>query len=174
MLASGLNYSLLRPTLMFGWFDRKHFGWLSQFMSSVPVFPIPGSGKYVRQPLYAGDFCDIILACMEKRLSGQSFNISGKQKAYYIDIIRQIKQANGSSSVLVKLPYFLFYSLLAIYAVFDRNPPFTTSQLKALVIDEVFEDIDWETIFGVTATPLDQAIEQTFSHPVYSKIKLKF
>ena len=174
VLASGLNYSLLRPTLMFGWFDRKHFGWLSQFMSSVPVFPIPGSGKYVRQPLYAGDFCDIILACMEKRLSGQSFNISGKQKAYYIDIIRQIKQANGSSSVLVKLPYYLFYSLLAIYAVFDRNPPFTTSQLKALVIDEVFEDIDWETIFGVTATPLDQAIEQTFSHPVYSKIKLKF
>ena len=174
VLASGLNYSLLRPTLMFGWFDRKHFGWLSQFTSSVPVFPIPGSGKYVRQPLYAGDFCDIILACMEKRLSGQSFNISGKQKAYYIDIIRQIKQANGSSSVLVKLPYFLFYSLLAIYAVFDRNPPFTTSQLKALVIDEVFEDIDWETIFGVTATPLDQAIEQTFSHPVYSKIKLKF
>ena len=138
------------------------------------MFPVPGSGKYVRQPLYAGDFCDIILACMEKKLPCQSFNISGKQKAYYIDIIRQIKQANGSSSMLVKLPYWLFYALLAVYALFDRNPPFTTSQLKALVIDEVFEDIDWESIFGVTATPLDEAIGQTFSHPVYSKIKLKF
>ncbi len=81
---------------------------------------------------------------MEQQLPAQSFNISGKEKADYIDIIRQIKRANGSKSLLVKLPYWLFYALLALYSVFDRNPPFTTSQLKALVIDEVFEDIDWE------------------------------
>jgi nucleoside-diphosphate-sugar epimerase len=174
VLASGLRYSLLRPTLMFGWFDRKHFGWLSQFMSSTPLFPIPGDGSFIRQPLYAGDFCDIIVACMEQQLPDQSFNISGKEKAYYIDIIRQIKGATGSNSRLVKLPYWLFYALLAVYGVFDRNPPFTTSQLKALVIDEVFEDIDWERIFGVTATPLKQAIQQTFTHSVYSKIKLRF
>ena len=174
VIDSGLDYSILRPTLMFGWFDRKHFGWLSQFMSSSPVFPVPGNGKYVRQPLYVGDFCDIIFACMESRAPAQSFNISGKEKSNYIDIIRQIKAAIGSSSLLVKLPYRLFYMLLAIYALFDRDPPFTTTQLKALVIDEVFEEIDWERIFGVTATPLDQAIRQTFTHPVYSKIKLKF
>lgn len=174
VVKSGLAYTVLRPTLMFGWFDRKHFGWLSQFMGSTPIFPIPGDGRYIRQPLYAGDFCDIILACMEGRAPDQAFNISGKEKAYYIDIIRQIKQANGSSALLVKLPYSLFYLLLAVYALFDRDPPFTTSQLKALVIDEVFEDIDWEGIFAVTATPLKQAIQQTFTHPIYSKIKLKF
>ncbi|MEH6582670.1 MAG: NAD(P)-dependent oxidoreductase [Halioglobus sp.] len=171
---SDFAYSVLRPTLMFGWFDRKHFGWLSQFMQSTPLFPVPGDGRYLRQPLYAGDFCDIIIACMDGRVAGQSFNISGKEKAYYIDIIRQIKKANGSASLLVKLPYRLFHFLLSTYALIDRDPPFTTSQLKALVIDEVFEDIDWESIFGVTATPLNQAIQQTFSDPVYSKIRLKF
>lgn len=174
VLDSGLGYTVLRPTLMFGWFDRKHFGWLSQFMKKSPVFPIPGSGEYVRQPLYAGDFCDIILACMKGRAPGQCFNISGKEKASYIDIIRQIKAASGSRSLLVKLPYKLFYCLLAVYAVFDRDPPFTTTQLKALVIDEVFEDIDWEGIFQVEATPLEAAITETFTHPIYSKITLKF
>jgi len=174
VLASGHCYSILRPTLMFGWFDRKHLGWLSQFMASTPVFPIPGNGKYIRQPLYAGDFCDIIIACMQNQGSGQCFNISGKEKTTYIDIIRLIKHANGSSSLLLKLPYTLFYFLLTIYALIDRNPPFTTAQLKALVIDEVFEDMDWEQEFGVTATSLAKAIEQTFTHPIYSKIKLKF
>ncbi|MDZ7783931.1 MAG: NAD(P)-dependent oxidoreductase [Halioglobus sp.] len=76
---SGLDYTVLRPTLMFGWFDRKHFGWLSRFMSMTPVFPIPGHGNYVRQPLYAGDFCEIILACIALRPKGQAFNISGKE-----------------------------------------------------------------------------------------------
>ena len=58
---SGVPYCILRPTLMFGWFDRKHLGWLSRFMKRVPIFPIPGSGKYMRQPLYVLDFCRIIV-----------------------------------------------------------------------------------------------------------------
>jgi nucleoside-diphosphate-sugar epimerase len=39
---------VLRPTLMFGWFDRKHLGWLARFMQTLPVFPIPGSGRFIR------------------------------------------------------------------------------------------------------------------------------
>lgn len=174
VLESGLQHTILRPTLMFGWFDRKHFGWLSQFLCASPVFPIPGDGKFVRQPLYAGDFCDIILACMHGTAQNEAWNISGKERANYIDIIRLIKAANGANCLLLKLPYQMFYFLLWVYALFDRDPPFTTSQLKALVIDEVFEDIDWESIFNITATPLAAAIQQTFSDPVYSKIKLKF
>jgi len=50
VLDSGIPCPVLRPTLMFGWFDRKHLGWLSRFMKKIPVFPIPGSGRYMRQP----------------------------------------------------------------------------------------------------------------------------
>ena len=56
---------VLRPTFMYGWFDRKHLGWLARFMSKSPVFPVPGNGHYPRQPLYVGDFCDVIAACIE-------------------------------------------------------------------------------------------------------------
>ena len=174
VVSSGLPYTVLRPTLMFGWFDRKHLGWLSNFMSRTPVFPIPGSGDYVRQPLYAGDFSQIIISCMENRPPPAVYNISGKEKISFIDIIRAIKAAKGSLSVLLKLPYKLFYFLLTVYALIDRDPPFTTSQLEALVIDEVFEDIDWEGIFGVSATPFEAAVRETFAHPVYSKVRLKF
>ena len=165
---------VLRPTLMFGWFDRKHFGWLSRFMRRVPVFPVPGDGNYLRQPLFAGDFCRILLACMEQRQSGECLNISGKEKVAYIDIIRQIKSAVGSRAWLVKIPVSLFRSLLAVYALFDRNPPFTTTQLQALVIDELFEDTDWESRFKLSATPLAEALKITFQHPRYTHVVLDF
>ena len=58
--------------------------------------------------------------------------------------------------------------------MFDRNPPFTTHQLKALITPDVFEVIDWPEIFGVRATPLDEALEETFCHPEYSQISLEF
>ena len=57
-----IPHIVLRPTLMFGWFDRKHLGWIRRFMSRAPIFPIPGNGKFIRQPLYAGDFAAIISA----------------------------------------------------------------------------------------------------------------
>ena len=64
---SGIKQVVLRPTLMFGWFDRKHVGWLARFMQRTPVFPVPGSGRYLRQPLYVGDFCDVIVSSLETR-----------------------------------------------------------------------------------------------------------
>ena len=30
---------MLRPTLMFGWFDQKHLGWLSRFMAKGAGVP---------------------------------------------------------------------------------------------------------------------------------------
>ncbi|MCZ6829959.1 MAG: NAD(P)-dependent oxidoreductase [Gammaproteobacteria bacterium] len=165
---------VLRPTLMFGWFDRKHFGWLSRFMGRSPVFPIPGNGLYLRQPLYARDFCSIIMSAIEHRPSGECVNISGKEKIPYLDIVKTIKRVTGSRSLVLPIPYTLFHWLLRIYAWFDRNPPFTVSQLEALVIDETFEEVDWEARFAVRATPLAEALKLTFKHPRYSQVVLEF
>jgi len=174
VLDSGIVCPVLRPTLMFGWFDRKHLGWLSRFMQKVPVFPIPGHGRYLRQPLYAGDFCNIIISCIENRITNGVFNISGHEKVDYIDIIREIKRATRAGTAIVKIPYGLFHGLLWLWALFDRNPPFTTQQLAALVAKDEFEVIDWPGKFGVRCTPFAEAMEETFRHPVYSNVVLEF
>lgn len=171
---SGREYCILRPTLMFGWFDRKHLGWLSRFMQKTPVFPIPGDGKFLRQPLFVADFCHIIKSCIEQARNGQEFNISGKERVFYIDLIRMIKLATASRSLIVKIPFRLFRLLLQIYALFDRNPPFTVAQLDALSADDIFEVIDWEGIFDVTQTPLSEALTITFTDPTYSGVALEF
>jgi nucleoside-diphosphate-sugar epimerase len=174
VLASGIECVVLRPTLMFGWFDRKHLGWLSRFMQRVPVFPIPGSGRYMRQPLYAGDFCNVIISCIESRIGGQAFNITGLERVDYIDIIRQIKRATRARCAIVRIPYSLFYVLLRIYALVSKNPPFTADQLKALTAGDEFEVIDWEGIFKIRSTPFSKAMNETFNDPTYSHIALEF
>ena len=174
VVQSGLAHVVLRPTLMFGWFDRKHIGWLVRFMRRVPIFPIPGDGRYLRQPLYVGDLCDIIMSCIDKRPNNAAYNISGQEKIDYIDLMREVKKATGARAAIVSIPYSLFWGLLWTYGLFDRDPPFTTKQLEALVTPDVFEVIDWPAIFGVKATPLQTALEQTFRHPEYSKIVLEF
>jgi len=174
VLASGIDCPILRPTLMFGWFDRKHLGWLSRLMQKIPVFPIPGNGRFMRQPLYVGNFCGVIISCIENKIPSGIFNISGHEKIDYIDMIKIIKKATHAKAIIVKIPYGLFYALLWIWALFDKNPPFTTQQLQALVAKDEFEVIDWPTIFGVPCTPFEKAVDETFNHPIYSKVVLDF
>lgn len=174
VLESSIPCPILRPTLMFGWFDRKHLGWLSQFMKRVPVFPIPGHGRYMRQPLYVGDFCSIIISCIENSVASGNYNISGHERVNYIDIIREIKLATHARAMIIKIPYTLFFMLILVWGLFDKNPPFTTQQLAALSAKDEFEVIDWPSIFGVPYTPFTSAINETFNDPTYSKVVLKF
>ncbi len=173
-LESGIATVVLRPTLMFGWFDRKHMGWLARFMKRVPVFPIPGNGRYARQPLYAGDFSAIVIACLERRISGARFNISGLRTIDYIDLIRTLRAVLRLRTPIVTIPYGLFWVLLKTYALVNRDPPFTTAQLRALATPDLFEVIDWPTIFGVAPTPLEEALRDTFDDPRFSSVVLEF
>jgi nucleoside-diphosphate-sugar epimerase len=171
---SGFRHCVLRPTLMFGWFDRKHLGWLSRFMKKVPVFPIPGSGRFLRQPLFVQDFCRIISRCMETQPDGEVFDITGRERIDYVDIIRSIKAATGAKARIVHVPYPLFYAMLKVNALFSSNPPFTTKQLQALVTPDEFELIPWWDIFATPATPFEEAVRLTFTHPRYSGVTLEF
>ena len=153
---------------------QPYLGWLSRFMQKVPVFPIPGNGRYMRQPLYVGDFCNVIISCIEKCDVEGVYNISGHEKVDYIDIIREIKKATRSNTPILRIPYSIFYALLWVWGLFDKNPPFTTQQLAALSAKDEFEVIDWPAIFDVPCTRFTDAVEETFNDPRYSKVVLDF
>ncbi len=173
VVQSGVPHCILRPTLMFGWFDPKHFGWLARFMERTPVFPIPGDGKYVRQPLYNRDFCRVILACLESSREGVVYDIVGKEDVDYVAIVQAIRDVKALHTMILHIPFCLFDALLCLTAKVMRRPPFTSAQLHALTAGDYFVGVDIEKEFGVTATPFLQAIKETFTHPVYSHIIVK-
>lgn len=168
--AAGIPCCILRPTLMFGWFDPKHFGWLSRFMARTPVFPIPGDGKFLRQPLYNRDFCRVIIACLESNRAGQAYDIVGAEDIDYVDIIKTIREVKDLRTVIVHIPFSFFDWLLRMAARVLRKPPFTSSQLTALAAGDYFRGVDIAREFGVEPTPLAEAMRETFTHPVYSSI----
>jgi nucleoside-diphosphate-sugar epimerase len=168
-LATGLPGCVLRPTLMYGWFDPKHLGFLARFMEKVPIFPIPGHGRYMRQPLYERDFCRAIVWCLENRPVGRLYDLVGHERMDYIDIIREIRRAKGLRTPIVRLPYALFDALLRAYALVSDRPPFTSDQLKALTAGDEFTGVDVQATFGFAPTSIRSGLEETFRHPVYSK-----
>lgn len=173
VVESGIRHTVLRPTLMFGWFDPKHFGWLSRFMAKTPIFPIPGDGRYMRQPLYERDFCRCIADCITRERNGEIYDVVGDTRIDYVDIIRTIKKAKGLKTIILHIPYSLFGLLLRVYAMFSGKPPFTEDQLKALSAGDDFHGVDTETVFGVKQTPFADAVRESYCDPRYSAIVLR-
>lgn len=170
---SGVAHCVLRPTLMFGWFDPKHLGWLSRFMARTPVFPIPGDGRFMRQPLYERDFCRCIARCIELEPAGEIYDIVGDTRIDYVDIIRTIKRVKGLRTLIVHIPIGFFGFLLRTYSMFSSKPPFTASQLKALSAGDDFTGVDTLAVFGVAQTPFEAAVAESYLDPVYGHIVLQ-
>lgn len=170
---SGLRHCILRPTLMFGWFDPKHLGWLSRFMEKTPIFPIPGDGKFMRQPLYERDFCRCVIKCIEREPEGAIYDVVGDTRIDYVDIIRTIKRVKGLRTWIVHIPIGFFAFLLRTYALFSRKPPFTADQLRALAAGDDFKGVDTFAVFDVRQTPFEDAVRESYCDPRYSHIVLK-
>jgi hypothetical protein len=99
---------------------------------------------------------------------------TGQERIDYIDLIRTVKKTTGAKAHIQKVPYSLFSSVLKMNGLFDKNSAFTVGQLKALVTPDIFEVINWPEVFGICATPLQQALDKTFQDPVYSHVALDF
>ena len=143
----------------------------------MPVFPDSRHGRYLRQPLYAGDFCDIIMACIEQRRVGPgAYNISGQERdRLHRPDPRREGTPRSRARRSCRCPTRCSGCCSTVYGLFDRDPPFTTKQLEALVTPDVFEVIDWPGIFGVKATPLEGRARGDLSAiRTYSQIVLEF
>ena len=172
--ASGIKHCVLRPTLMFGWFDPKHLGWLARLMERVPVFPIPGHGRYMRQPLYNRDFCRAILVMMRGQpAGGPVYDLTGPDRIDYIDMMRLIRDAKRLKTPIVRIPVPLFGLMLRAAALVMKKPPFTVDQMHALMAGDEFTGVDIDAVFGFRPLTFAEAVQETFNHPRYSSVVLE-
>lgn len=169
----GLRHCVLRPTLMFGWFDPKHLGWLARLMARIPVFPIPGHGRYMRQPLYNLDFCRAILVMMRQQPDGPVYDLTGPDRIDYIDMMRLIRDAKGLKTPIVCIPVPLFGLMLRAASLVMKKPPFTVDQMHALMAGDEFTGVDIEQVFGFKPLSFAEAVRETFNHPRYSSVVLE-
>jgi nucleoside-diphosphate-sugar epimerase len=137
------------------------------------VFPIPGHGRYMRQPLYERDFCRCLAVCLERQPHGEVYDIVGDTRIDYVDIIRTIKRVKGLRTWIVHIPVWLFALLLRTYSLFSAKPPFTADQLKALSAGDDFSGVDTAQVFGVVQTPFEDAIRESYCDPRYGDVVLE-
>jgi len=162
---SGVPHTVLRPPLMYGPGDVKHLGNILGLMERLPLLPIPGHGRYLRQPLFVGDLVRVILAALERGPSGEAHNVIGHERIDFIELLRRMGRLRGVRCRLQPVPLPLFRAALAVQRWLFGRKAYTREQLEALMAGDDFPVEDWSERFGVRYTPFDEAAPGVYRDP---------
>ena len=160
VVKSKIPYVALRPSLMYGPTDDKNIGWLISFARKIPIFPIPGNGKYPRQPIYVDDVCLLLMRMMENFPKNKIYSINGNKIIYFKDMIRTVlKEMKGIRTVMY-IPVWMFKFAMVMGNIVMRDPPFTPDQLDSLTSGDVFPDYPWWDEFNVEVTSFRDGVRK--------------
>ena len=170
--SSNCNYTILRPPLMYGCFDIKHLDHIIKTFDKSLFLPMPGSGKYIRQPLYVKDMTKIILKLIERKPKNKIYNIIGKEKIYFIDLLKMIRNAKNKNTLFIKIPISLFTLMLRVYSSISGKKTLNHNQLKALSAGDIFPVDNWEKEFGIKYTKFNEGVSEMINSRDYTHTSL--
>ncbi len=149
--SSGVPYTVLRPSLIFGPGDGFFTTLCSLVRYSIPVIPIAGDGGSLFQPIDIADVVRCILLSLERGPARRVIEIGGPEQLSYESIVDIIHDAIGAGMrIKVHVPVG---ALLPAAAVMDKvlpNPPVTPAQLRMLARHNVTRIDSVHNAFGFT------------------------
>jgi len=135
---SGLDWTILKPSLLWGERDG-FFNILAGLVRISPgVVPVPGSGQSRFQPLAIGDLAAIVVRCVEDPATvGQSYELGGPRVWTYREILAEVLTAMGARRLVVPMPVPLIRLVAGSAELLHVPFPVATDQLRQLRLDNV-------------------------------------
>ena len=102
---SGLDYTIVRPSMIYGSELDKNMHRLLRFLDRSPVFPMFGSGENLWQPVYHEDCArGVYEALVRPQAIGEDYDLPGAEPLTYLELIRTAASALGRKPRIVRLP----------------------------------------------------------------------
>jgi len=155
--ASGLDYTIFRPSVIFGRGDA-FVTMLAGYIGSLYFVPVIGDGTYRLQPIAAQDVASCCALALEKpETAGKTYELCGKDRLTYLELVDAIGRALGKPSVLkVKNPLFLMKLVTPLLEGFPFFP--LTSDQITMLLEESICDGSWRETFGFEPTGFEEGI----------------
>ena len=166
IMGSGLDYTILRPSVIFGPGD-EFINALAGLVRLGPLVPVIGPGKNRMQPVAVDDVAHCVAASVGNSLvKGKVLDLAGPHRLSYKDLLYEVALAMDRRIRLVHIPSAVAWPAVVVMQGLVPRPPVTTGQLRMLGIRNVSEGRDIEETFGFTPKPLrgniDYVNEVTF------------
>ena len=162
--ASGLDYTILRPTMIYGSNRDRNMWRLIRLLRITPVMPIFGDGESLQQPIFVDDVAQaVLLALKTNDTIGRSYNIAGKEPLTYNQVIDTVAAALGKRVWKLHLPYMPVVRLLQFTERIGLRLPIKAEQVLRLNEDKSFSYEEAKRDFGYRPRSFEEGIRSEIS-----------
>lgn len=157
---SGLKYTILRPTMIYGSPRDRNMWRLIRFMRLSPIVPIFGDGNYLQQPIFVDDVAAAVLGCLEADIAiGKSYNIAGRHPLTYNEVIDTIAKALNKRVWKLHVPSNPVVGLLKFFEKIHIPFPIKAEQVLRLNENKNFSYAEAQRDFGFSSLSFDEGIK---------------
>jgi NADH dehydrogenase len=138
LMESGLSYSILRPTVLFGKEDilLNNIAWA---LRRLPIFGVFGTGDYRLQPIYVDDLAD--LAVREGQLGeNRIIDAIGPETFTFRELVRTVGESIGKQRPIISVSPGVGYLVASLIGKIVGDVFITREEIDGLMQDLLCTD----------------------------------
>jgi uncharacterized protein YbjT (DUF2867 family) len=156
---SGLEYTIVRPSMIYGSELDKNMHRLLRFLDRSPVYPMFGSGENLWQPVYHEDCArGVYEALVRPAAVGQSYDLPGAEPLPYLELVRTAASSLGRKPRIVRLPLEPVRLALAAAERLRLPLPIRSEQVLRLREDKAYPYDKAQRELGYSPRPFREGI----------------
>jgi nucleoside-diphosphate-sugar epimerase len=132
---SGIDYVILRPSMVYGPNDRSLNKFIS-FAKTLPVMPVIGTGEYRLTPLFIEDLAKICVKSLESEAAKNlAIEVGGPETMTMAELQKLALELVGKNKPLFRQPKGLVKFASAIAASILSTPPLSPEAVEFITMD---------------------------------------
>jgi uncharacterized protein YbjT (DUF2867 family) len=131
LAAAGVPYAIVRPTFFFGGGSDILANNIAWILRRMPLFVVPGDGRYLVQPIHVDDLARICLQAARGR-SDVILDAAGPDTMSFEELVRAIRDAVGQRTPILHAPPAAMAAFARALGFVVRDVVLTADEIRGL------------------------------------------
>jgi len=164
---SKADWTILRPSLIFGPGGKGLVAKTQDFMKKLPVMPVVGPGRELIRPVFVTDVAHAALNCLESPITvHKTYMIGGADEVELNDFFRKLGARIGAQRPLIHIPIPIAMLMAKSFGLMTKNPPLTEDNVRGVKEAQRVDISAARHDFQFAPMGFDEALERTLEeHP---------
>ena len=127
----GLPFAIVRPTWIFGGESEVLANNIAWVLRHMPLFAIPGDGRYPVQPVHIDDLASICVQAADAE-EDLILDAAGPETMSFLELVRALQRATGARTPIVHLPPLAMAAVARALGVLVRDVVLTADEISGL------------------------------------------
>jgi uncharacterized protein YbjT (DUF2867 family) len=135
---SALEWTILRPTMIYGDPGDRNLSRLLLLLRRAPVLPVPGGG-HLQQPVHVADVADAVLAAVRcPAAAARTYDVAGPEPLTFAELLRISARAVASRTRFFPIPLLPVIAAAGVHEMLSGSPRIRVEQVRRLAEDKAF------------------------------------